>query len=76
MPETRLPAIIDRAVWEKTTKGQAGTRWDNVVEKIWKNLGGDQEEVLYIEKFGEYKAEAKKIIEERERLAIRNKVKE
>ena len=46
MPEKRLPAIVDRAVWEKTTKGRAGIRWDNVVEKIWKELRGDQEYCL------------------------------
>ena len=39
-----------RASWNK--------RWDNVVEKKWKDLG-DQEEVLSIEKFGGYKTEAK-----------------
>ena len=33
VPEERLPAIVDRAVWEKITKGRAGIRWDNVVEK-------------------------------------------
>ena len=48
MPENRLPAIADRAVWEKTTKGRAGIRWDNVAEKSRKDLGGDQEEVLYV----------------------------
>ena len=42
MPEKRLPAIVDRAVWEKITKGEAGIRWDVVVEKTWKDLGGDQ----------------------------------
>ena len=26
MPEKRLPAIVDNAVWEKVTKGQAGLR--------------------------------------------------
>ena len=52
MPENKLAAIVGRAVWEKITKGRAGIRWDNVVEKIWKDLGGDQEEVLSIEKFG------------------------
>ena len=31
-PKKRLPAIVDRAVWEKVTKGRAGTRWDGVVE--------------------------------------------
>ena len=76
MPEKRLPAIVDRAAWEKMTKGRAGTSWDNVVEKIWKDLGGDQEEVLSMEKFGGYKTEGNEIIEERERLALRNKVKE
>ena len=45
MPEKRLPAIADRAVWEKITKGRAGIRWDNVVEKIWKKSGGDQEDI-------------------------------
>ena len=55
MPEKRLPAIVDRAVWEKITKGRAG-RWDNVVEKIRKGLGADQEEVLSLEKFGGYRS--------------------
>ena len=40
MPEKRLPAIVDRAVWEKITKGRAGIRWGNVVEKIWKKYRG------------------------------------
>ena len=26
MPKKRLPAILDRAVWEKVTKGRAGIR--------------------------------------------------
>ena len=51
-------------------------RWDNVVEKIWKDLGGDQEQVLSMEKSGGYRTEVKEIMEERERLALRNKVKE
>ena len=58
-PEKRLPAIADRVVWKKITKGRAGIRWDNVVEKAWKDVGADQEEVLSIEKFGGYKTEAK-----------------
>ena len=76
MPEKRLLAIVDMAVWEKITKGRAGIRWDNVIEQICKDLGGDQEEVLSIEKFGGDKTEVKEIIEERERLALRNKVDE
>ena len=76
MPRKRLPAIVDRAVWEKITKWRAGMRWDNLVEKIWKDLGGHREEVLFIEKFGGYKTEVKKTTEERERLALRNEVQE
>ena len=62
-PEKRLPAIANRSVWEKITKGQARIGWDIVLEKIWKGLGEDQEEVLSIEKFGGYKTEVKEIIE-------------
>ena len=43
---------------------------------MWKNLGGDQEEVLSIDKCGGYKTLVKERIEERERPALRNKVKE
>ena len=38
--------------------------------------GGAREEVLSIEKFGGYKTEVKERIGERERQALRNKVKE
>ena len=48
----RLPAKADRAVWEKVTKRRAG-RWDSVVEKVWKDLGGNQEEILPIDKVWE-----------------------
>ena len=33
MQRKRLPAIVDRAVRKKTTKGQTGNRWDRDVEK-------------------------------------------
>ena len=59
MSEKRLPAIVDSSVWEKITRGRAGVRWDNVVKKIWKGLGGYQEEVLSMEKFGGFKTEVK-----------------
>ena len=36
--EKRLPAIVDRAVWEKITKRRTGIRWDNIVEKIYGTL--------------------------------------
>ena len=50
------------------TKGRAAVRWDSVVEKVWKDLGGEQ--------FGGYKAEVKDVTQESERLALRKKVKE
>ena len=31
-----MPAVADRAVWEKVTKGRAGMRWDSVVEENMK----------------------------------------
>ena len=55
MPKKRLPAIADRAVREKVTKGRAGIRWDSVVEKsmegyrrkpgrdTWISLGGTEQ---------------------------------
>ena len=30
-----IPAIVDGAVWEKVTKGQAEIGWDGGVEKVW-----------------------------------------
>ena len=40
-----MPAITDRAVWEKVTKGLAGIRWDSVAERVSKHIGGNQEEI-------------------------------
>ena len=76
MPKKRLPAIADRAVSDKVTKGRAGIRWDSVVEKVWKDIGGNQGEILSIEKFAGYKTEVKERPEIGEMLALRNKVKE
>ena len=45
----RLPAIADRAVWEKVTERRAGMRWDSVVKKAWKDIGGNQEEILSVD---------------------------
>ena len=69
MHEMSTPAAPSRS-------GRAGMRSDNVVEKIWKGLGGDQEEVLSTDKRGGYKTEVEDRIEERERQALSNKVKE
>ena len=43
MLKKRLPAVADRAVRGKATKGGAGITWDSVVEKAWKDTGGDRE---------------------------------
>ena len=48
MPKKRLPAIADRAVLEEVTKVRAGIRWDTVVEKVWKDRGGNQHEVMSV----------------------------
>ena len=37
-PKKRLPAIVDRAVWEKVRKRRAGIWWDSLVEKVWKDI--------------------------------------
>ena len=51
MPKKRLPAIASSAVWEKITKERAGIWWYNVVDNVWKEVGGNQEGVVSMEKF-------------------------
>ena len=46
MPKKKLPTIADGAVWENVTKGSTGVGWNSVVEKVWKDTGGNQEEML------------------------------
>ena len=48
MPKKRLPAIADRVVLEEVTKVPAGIRWDSVVEKVWMDRGGNQQEVMSV----------------------------
>ena len=75
MPKQRLPAIADGAVWEKATKARAGIRWDGIVERVWKDTGGNQEDMTSAEKFGRYTTDVEESTEKREMLALRNKVK-
>ena len=49
--------------------------WDSVVEKVWKDIGGNQEAMMSAGKFGRGKTEVEEIRERRERLTLRNKVK-
>ena len=44
MPKKRLPAIGDRAVWEKLTRGRAGIRWGSLVDNVRKDTGGNHDE--------------------------------
>ena len=39
------------------SKGRAGVRWISVVEKEWKDIGGNRGELMSAEKFGRYKTE-------------------
>ena len=71
-----MPAKADRAEWEKFTTGRAGIWWDNVIKKIWKNSGGDQDDIQSIEKYGGYKTGVKKTIEEKLRLVLISKMEE
>ena len=59
-----MPAIADRGVWEKATTRRAGISWDSVVEKVWRGIGGNQEDMQSINKFGGYKTEVKERIEQ------------
>ena len=47
-----MPAIASSFGWEKVPKGRVGIRWDNVVDNVWKEVGGNQEDILFMEKFG------------------------
>ena len=61
--------MAGRAVSEKITKGRAGTRWGSVVEKVGKDIGGNQGGLMSAGKFGRYKAEVEVILERKGRLA-------
>ena len=66
MPEKRLSAMVDRAVWEKITKGRAGIGWDNVVEENMEGSRGRPRrdtvyrEVWWVQDRSTRKASAKK----------------
>ena len=68
VPNKRLAAKADRAVWEKVTKGRAGMGWDSVFKQVWKDMGANEEEIISTEKFRGYKAEV------RENTAISEKL--
>ena len=72
-----MPVIVDRSVREKVTKGRAGMRWVRVAERMWKDIGRNQEEAVSVDKFGRYKrkTDVEEMVERRERLALGYKLK-
>ena len=57
----------------EVTNGGAATRWDIVVNNAWKEIRGNQEQILSMEKFGGHKTEVKEKIERRERLSLKGR---
>ena len=75
MPEKRLPAIVDRAIWEKITKRRAGIRWANAVEKNMAGFRGPRRGNVYREVW-RAQNRSKRKGRRRKKLALINKVKE
>ena len=72
-----MPAIADRVVREKATKGRARIRWDSVVEKVWKDVGGTEKRYYPQKRWGVTRQKSKsEDINNVERPALRSKVKE
>lgn len=67
------PQLI-RSVWKRETKGRAAIRWDNVVEKVWNIIGGNQDDIFPNRKFVGYKTETEGKVEISEKLTSRNKL--
>ena len=72
MQSKRLPALVDRAVWKKVTKGQP-VRWDKEVERVWKEMGGNKDEELSIGERAGYKTKKRDMIDVREKGVLRYK---
>ena len=66
MQSKRLPAVVDRAVWKKVTRGQP-VRWEKEVEKVWQEIGGNKDEVLSIGESAGYKTKVRDMIETRKK---------
>ena len=72
-----MPAIADRVVREKATKGRARIRWGSVVEKVWKDVGGTEKRYYPQKRWGVTRQKSKsEDINNVERPALRSKVKE
>ena len=49
--------------------------WDSVVAKVWKDVGGNREDVVFAEKSGRYKTGVEERIERSAGLTPRSKAK-
>ncbi|CAB1100395.1 unnamed protein product [Ectocarpus sp. CCAP 1310/34] len=65
--------VLRKAAWGKATPGNKGIRWDKVVERVWKEIG-DEEETLDTKGFGGFKKKVKEMLESREEATLRKKV--
>ena len=68
-----LPVTANGAVWENVTKGRTGIRWNNVGDKVWKEIGGKQEEIYCPRRSlgGMYKAELKRNVKKKGRASVK-----
>ena len=68
--------MYKRQVWEKVAKGRAGLGRDDVDDKVWNEIGGNQDDVvLSMEKYGGTVQDTiKQMIEVRQRLALKNRL--
>ena len=74
MQRKRLLAMVD-GVWKKVTRGQP-VQWDKEVERVWKGIGGNEDEVLFMGESAGYKTKVRDMIEMRGKGALRRKVDE
>lgn len=76
MQRKRLPGIVDGSIWEKVTRGQAKTRWDREVERVWKVMGRNQDKTLSIGSGSVYTARLGDMMKIRGRVVPRRKANE
>ena len=67
-----MPAIADRAVWKKVTKGQAGKGGDEETEKSWNRIEENQDGVWSTGEGAGYRTSVRDIVEIRGVEALRH----
>ena len=69
-----FPAIVDLTVRKKRTNEQAGIRWDRVVENLWREIRGNQNEIMSIDDGGGYKTKLRHMVEKRWKETLKRNV--